>query len=171
VDKYVEKQSTIVKEELIMIFRRLSAWPTGDYKTPWDEFDRLRRQMEWLSSGLLESRAALTGPGVFPLVNVTEEADNYYVRAELPGIKAGDIEISATGNTLSLSGERKIPEEKDNVKYHRRERESGKFSRMIALPAQINTAKVEAHSGEGILIVTLPKADEAKPRQITIQAA
>jgi HSP20 family protein len=154
-----------------MIFRRLSGWPTWDYKSPWDEFEKLRRQMEWLSSGLLEGREVMTGPGVFPLVNVTEEADKYYVRAELPGIKAGDIEISVTGNTLSLSGERKIPEEKNNVKYHRRERESGKFNRIITLPAQINTAKVEAHSGEGILTVTLPKADEAKPRQITIQSA
>jgi HSP20 family protein len=104
-------------------------------------------------------------------VNVTEEADKYYVRAELPGIKAGDIEISVTGNTLSLSGERKIPEEKGNVKYHRRERESGKFSRILTLPAQINTSKVAAHSAEGILTVTLPKADEAKPRQIMIQAS
>ncbi|RPI76710.1 MAG: Hsp20/alpha crystallin family protein [Desulfobacteraceae bacterium] len=150
-----------------MIFRKLSGGPAWDY----NEFDRLRRQMEWLSNGFTEGREAMTGSGVFPLVNVTEDMDHYHIRAELPGIKAGDIEISVTGNTLSLSGERKIPEEKDNVKYHRRERESGKFSRIITLPAPINTTKVAARSGEGILTVTLPKADEAKPRQITIQAA
>jgi len=153
-----------------MIFRRISGWPTWDYRSPWEEFERLRRQVDLLSSGLSEGHEGMTGAGVFPLMNVTEDAEKYYVRAELPGIKAGDIEISVTGNTLSLAGERKIPEEKNNVRYHRRERESGKFSRIITLPAQINTTKVEAHSAEGILTVTLPKADEAKPRQITIQA-
>ena len=75
-------------------------------------------------------------------MNMTEDSENYYVRAELPGIKADALDISVTGDTLSISGERKIPEENKNAKYHRRERDAGKFSRIIALPSQVNTNKV-----------------------------
>jgi HSP20 family protein len=63
--------------------------------------------------------------GVFPLVNVTEDQDNYYVRAELPGVKTDELGISVTGDTLTLSGERKLPAESEKASYHRREREAG----------------------------------------------
>jgi HSP20 family protein len=108
--------------------------------------------------------------GVFPLTNATEDKENYYVRAELPGLKAADLDIHVTGNSLSIAGERKIPEEKKNAKYHRRERESGTFSRMITLPGQINTAKVQATCVDGVLTVTLPKAADAKPKQISVKS-
>jgi HSP20 family protein len=109
--------------------------------------------------------------GVFPLTNVTEDDHNYYVRAELPGIAAGDIDISVTGDSVSISGERKIPAEKKGTRYHRREREAGKFSRMIGLPGQIDTGKVEASCVDGVLIVVVPKAEAAKPKQITVKSA
>jgi len=108
--------------------------------------------------------------GVFPLANVTEDKVNFYVRAELPGIKAKDLDISITGNSLSISGERKLPAEDEKVKYHRREREAGTFSRMIKLPTLVDTAKVEAQSVNGVLTVVLPKAEAARPKQIPIKA-
>jgi HSP20 family protein len=131
--------------------------------------ERLRRPMGLLTEGLAGRPSTEPSAGVFPLMNVTEDKDNYYVRAELPGIKADALDISITGDSLSISGERKIPEEQENAKYHRRERESGKFSRILRLPSQVDTNKVEATATDGILKVMLPKSEEAKPKQITVR--
>jgi HSP20 family protein len=125
------------------------------------------RLFEGLTGRLLSEPTA----GVFPLVNVTEANDNYYVRAELPGVKVGDMDISVTGTSLSISGERQIPPEDEKANYHRREREAGNFSRMVNLPGQIDTAKVEARCADGVLTVILPKSEAAKPKQITIKAS
>jgi HSP20 family protein len=107
--------------------------------------------------------------GVFPLVNLTEDGDHYYVYAEIPGIKAADLDIRAEHATLSISGERKFQEEGDNVRYHRREREAGTFSRVIGLPGEIDSEKVEASLRNGILRVVIPKAEAAKPKQIVVK--
>jgi HSP20 family protein len=107
--------------------------------------------------------------GVFPLINVTENNDNYYVRAELPGIKSDDLDIQVTAKGISIAGERTIPVEGNNVKYHRREREAGKFSRSVNLPDDIDVDKVDAKLENGILTMTIPKAEKTKPRQITVQ--
>jgi HSP20 family protein len=124
------------------------------------------RLYEGIRGGFWREPAA----GVFPLTNITEDKDRYYVRAELPGVKGDDLEISVTNNSVSISGERRISENQ-NVKYHRREREGGRFSRMISLPAPIDTGRVEAHSSDGILTITIPKAEAAKPRQISIKTS
>jgi len=154
-----------------MIFRRVTNWPSVYWRTPFGELERLKRQMDLLSEGVLGG--ALTGPsaGVFPLLNVTEDKDSYYVRAELPGIKSKELDISVTGDTISIAGERKIPEEKGEVKYHRREREAGKFSRIVNLPTQIDTAKVEAKCIDGLLSIVMPKAETAKQKQIVVKSS
>jgi HSP20 family protein len=107
--------------------------------------------------------------GVFPLTNITEDGKNFYVRAELPGMQSNDLNIQVTSNGISISGERKIPEEGNNVKYHRREREAGKFSRLINLSGDIDINKVDAVLKNGILTVKIPKAEAVKPRQITVK--
>jgi HSP20 family protein len=107
--------------------------------------------------------------GVFPLINLTETKDSYFVRAELPGVAASDLDIQATLNSLSISGERKLPPENQEARWHRREREAGKFSRMIAMPGEINPNQVDASLVNGILTVVVPKAEVAKPRQITVR--
>ena len=154
-----------------MLWRKTSGWPAWDWTNPFVELDRMRREMDALTEGL--SRGLLGQPiaGVFPLMNVTENKENYYVRAELPGIKADELDISVTGGTLSISGERKIPAEDEKAQYHRSEREAGKFSRIISLPAQVDTKRVEAHCADGILTMVLPKAEAAKPKQITVKAS
>jgi len=154
-----------------MLLRRLPDWPTGDRTSPFEELDRMRRQMDLLNRGLTRGLFREPGAGVFPLMNVTEDNDNYYIRAELPGIKTDELDISVTGESLTISGERKIPAEDETATYHRREREAGKFSRIISLPGQVDTGKVEARSVDGVLTVVLPKAEAAKPRQITIKAS
>ena len=154
-----------------MILRRLTDWPTGHWRSPFEELERIRRRMDRLSEGLTGGLLRRPVAGVFPLVNVTQDSHSYYCRAELPGMKAEDLDIAVTGNSLSIAGERKITDEDKNANYHRREREAGKFSRMISLSDQVDTAKVEARCVDGVLTVALPKAESAKPRQITIKAS
>jgi HSP20 family protein len=154
---------------MTMIIRRFYEWPTES--TAFSELNKMRSEMESLFGRLAESLPTGLGPGVFPLINVTEDNDRLYVRAELPGVKANELEISATGNSLSIGGERKVAPETDVASYHRREREAGVFRRTINLPNDIDSNRVEAHYNNGILTVTLPKAEVAKPKQITVKAA
>jgi len=152
----------------MLVIRRDSEWPFVN-RSPFEELNRMRREMERLTDGITKGVFHGPGAGVYPLINLTESNENYFVRAELPGIKADDIEISVTGDSISITGERTIPAEDENAKYHRKERESGKFNRILSLPGQINTNKVEAKSVDGILNITLPKAEEAKPKKISVK--
>jgi HSP20 family protein len=131
----------------------------------------MRRQMDLLSEGLSRGVWQEPSAGVFPLMNVTEDKEKFYVRAELPGLKGDDLDISVTGDTLTIAGERKIVPEDEKSTYHRREREAGKFSRIVSLPAQVDTGKVEAGCTDGVLKITLPKAEAAKPKQIAVKAS
>lgn len=150
-----------------MIYRRFFGLPTFESRNPFAELERMRRQMERLFEGYATPQRDLAG--VFPLINLTENKDSFYVRAELPGVKSEDLEIQATSSSVSISGERKIPAEKKDAKYHRREREAGRFSRVIGLPAEADPDKVEASLVNGVLTVVIPKAEVAKPRQINVQ--
>jgi len=129
----------------------------------------MRRQMDLMSTALFRAPAGETGAGVFPMMNVTEDKDNYYLRAELPGMKAEELVISVTANSISISGERKLAAEDDKAQYHRREREAGTFNRIVNLPAQIESEKVEARCADGVLTVTLPKSEMAKPKRIAVK--
>jgi HSP20 family protein len=109
--------------------------------------------------------------GVYPLVNLSEDRDHIYVRAELPGVKAEDLEITIQDNSLILRGQRQIPAEEKQVNFHRRERESGFFRRVLALPSRIQGDKVEASCKDGILTIKLAKPEEIKPRKIQVKVA
>jgi HSP20 family protein len=106
---------------------------------------------------------------VYPAVNVTEEGDNLYVRAELPGVKPESLEISMVEGRLVIRGERKVEAEKPESNYHRREREAGLFRRTIALPTMVASDKVSASMKDGVLTITLARAEEAKPRKISVK--
>ena len=152
-----------------MIRRSLYRFPEWSSRNPLETFQNLRRQMDMLSdlmSGTRSMRESFAG-GVFPLINLTEDSDNYYARAELPGIESGDLDIQIDGKNLTISGERKIDLD-ENVKFRRRERESGKFSRVITLPGEVDPDKVEAGLQNGLLNVKIPKAEAAKPKRISI---
>lgn len=152
-----------------MIYRRLFDLPTWRVRSPFDEMEHMRRQMDRLFNNLSGTAYQRAGAGVFPLINLSEGKESFYIRAELPGVTADDLDIQATANTVSISGERKMPGEEEGAKYHRREREAGKFSRMIGLPSDIDANKVEANLTNGILTVVVPKAESAKPRQISVK--
>lgn len=152
-----------------MIVRRAFDWPSRAWWSPFTEVERLWREMDKLMGAITRELPVAPGAGVFPLVNITEDHDSYYVRAELPGIKPEDVAISVVGNGLSICGERKFTAEPENARYHRRERESGAFRRAVTFPSDIDGQRVEARCKDGILTVVLPKAEEARPRQISVK--
>ena len=153
-----------------MLLRRRTGLPAWGLTGPFEDLERLRNQVEWLSSGLSRGFGE-PAAGVFPLMNVTEDKDNFFIRAELPGLKGDELNISVTGDTLSISGERTLTVEDEKARYHRREREAGTFSRIVSLPGQIDAGKVEARCADGVLTIVLPKAEEAKPKQIAVKAS
>jgi HSP20 family protein len=106
--------------------------------------------------------------GWFPAVDVYEDKDNLMVRAELPGMKKEDIEISLHQGFLTLSGERKGQEKVEGAETYRSERWLGRFHRTISVPCGVVPDKVKATYTDGILTVSLPKAEEAKPKQIPV---
>jgi HSP20 family protein len=109
------------------------------------------------------------GAGVFPPLNITQDDDNFYLRAEVPGIKPNEVSISAVRNRVSLAGKREIKRENERVSYHRKERPDGSFNRTVTLPVEVDAQRADARYADGILTVTLPKAEDAKPRQITVR--
>ena len=153
-----------------MLVRRV--WPSRPtFDSPFADFDSVRREM----LRLLDSAAGAgdtfgdVGAGVFPPMNITQDNDNFYVRAEVPGIKPNELSISAVRNRLSLAGKREIQREHERVSYHRKERAEGSFNRTVTLPTEIDADKVDAKYADGILTLTLPKSEEAKPRQIKVR--
>lgn len=141
------------------------------------EMDHLRKEMDEMFRGAgfgqaLDS-AFLPGVGTrrYPRINVREDSDNFYLEALLPGVSGKDIDMSVVGSTLSLSGERPALDDNHGKTWHRRERGAGKFLRTIELPMDVEASKVAADCSHGVLRVTLPKAESAKPKRITIKAS
>jgi HSP20 family protein len=104
-----------------------------------------------------------------PPVDIFETEDKVVLKAELPGLRKEDIEIQVRDNTLTLKGEKKFEKEVKEESYHRVERAYGSFQRSFTLPSTIKQDAIEASFKDGILEISLPKAEEAKPKQIKIQ--
>jgi HSP20 family protein len=104
-------------------------------------------------------------------LDVEEDALGYTVRAELPGMKLEDIKISVVENQLFIRGEKRREEEKKDTTYHRVERVYGQFERSLALPHAVRADKIEAIYRDGVLEVSIPKAEEARTREIPIKTA
>jgi HSP20 family protein len=143
----------------------------------WDmfrELDNLRREIDDAFRGVGMRRVLtphfLTGGGTrrFPLVNISEDGTDIYLEALLPGVDPSRVEVSVLRNTLTLAGERNPAETDKNAVWHRNERGIGKFSRTIELPAEIDSSKVSAQCCDGVLKITLPKVEAAKPKKITV---
>jgi HSP20 family protein len=145
----------------------LSTWPGfGRLTSIRDEIDRL---FEAPLAELAHSSQLLSGWS--PAFDVYEDKDNFYVRAELPGMKKEDIDLSMHNGSLSVSGERKDDEKLKEAEVYRAERFFGRFLRTITLPAQVAVDKIKAQYKDGILSVTLPKAEEAKPKHIDVKVS
>ena len=138
----------------------------GWHRDPFTEVDRLRREVDNLFGA--RGRGITSTAGVFPALNLSENEDNLYVRAELPGVVPEEIEITTKENNLIIKGESKIATEGAKISYHRREREAGSFRRIISLPTRVDAEKVTAVFKNGVLTVTLPRSAELKPRKIEV---
>lgn len=140
----------------------------------WSGFDQLTNLRDEINR-LFESPFENGNSDVFnawaPAVDIYEDKDNLLVRTELPGLKKEDIDISLHENTITISGERKNEKQYDGSSTSREERVFGRFTRSLTLPKQVDPAKVRASYKDGVLTVTLAKAEEAKPRQIQIQGS
>ncbi|MGO8764512.1 MAG: Hsp20/alpha crystallin family protein [Limisphaerales bacterium] len=143
-----------------MKLTRVSTWPTlGRITDLRDEIDRL-----------FEAPLARTSEflGWTPAFDVYEEKDNFVVKAELPGMKKEDINVSLHDGSLIISGERQAETHSEGTEVYRAERFFGKFQRSVALPAAVASDKIKAQYRDGILTITLPKTEEAKPKQIEV---
>ena len=104
-----------------------------------------------------------------PLTDISEDKENFSLRLDLPGVKKDEVKISYNDGQLTISGERKQEKETGDSKYHRVERAYGKYYRSFTLPSKIKEDKIEAEFKDGQLIITVPKAEEAKPKEIPIK--
>ena len=142
---------------------------------PWrafGELSSLRRDMDKLwdrFSG--ETPFAKTfGETWLPSVDISETKDNFVVKAELPGLEAKDVNVSISGDVLTIKGEKKTEEEEEKDEhYHCVERYSGSFQRVFQLPSGVKTDMIEATFDKGVLRVTLPKVEEARKKEIDIK--
>jgi HSP20 family protein len=103
-----------------------------------------------------------------PSIEVVEKEDKFLVKAELPGVKEEDINISLSGNVLTIDGEKKTESEVKTKGYYYSESSYGSFSRSMAIPSTIDASKIEANCDKGVLEITLPKTPEVKPKKITV---
>lgn len=134
---------------------------------------RIRSDVDRLFNELMDtvSRGNVFAPfasRAFPALNVWEDDEKLYVEAELPGFTMNDLDVSVTGDELTIKGERK-DEVTEDLTYHRRERGIGRFSRVLRLPMEVDTEKVTATLRNGVLSLTLPKAQAVMPRKIEVK--
>jgi HSP20 family protein len=104
-------------------------------------------------------------------LDVVEKPEEFVVKASLPGVKPEDVDVTFNDNVLTIKGEISSEEEKEDSRYHLRERRYGSFARSLSLPRGINSDAIEAKFSEGVLTLRLPKSEEVKPRRIAIQSA
>ena len=132
---------------------------------------RLHGEMDDLFDGFFRGLdRPFAGYKAWPVIDVAEEEDAIIVRAEVPGCKADDINISVHGNVLTISGEKKLSEEKKEKGYYHVESLYGSFRREITLPTDVNQGKVDASCKDGVLSIALPKAEKAKAIKVKIKS-
>jgi HSP20 family protein len=135
----------------------------------WDPFREIQREM----GRLFESLEPFQAWGVarqFPAINLYDAGDHYVLRVPVPGMSPEDLDLSITGETLTLRGDRKRPEGVSDESYRRQERPFGRWTRTLTLPDRVESGQVSASYSQGVLNVTLPKAESAKPRHISVTA-
>ena len=137
---------------------------------PVDALLALQRELGRAFENPLGADFGPSGRGVYPPVNVFMDRDGYVLRMEIPGITQESLQIESRGRGLVISGRREI-KAPENGSFHRRERGAGDFSRVLQLPPDIDPTRAQATLKNGILTLRIPKREEAKPRQITVQAA
>jgi HSP20 family protein len=148
--------------------------------TPWDSFEDLRSAHDELDQmspalahalGMHDQResAAMGSPAWMPPLDISERKDAYLITVELPGVELDDVQVTMEANLLTIQGERIFAHDSSEQQFHRIERRYGAFRRSITLPTHVITDAVQATAGGGVLQILVPKAEEAKPKQIQVR--
>ena len=145
---------------------------------PFREMADMRRNMDRMMERFFEDPFYSASPalaqrngGAWSLaLDVSEDTDNYVVKASLPGVNPENVEVTLTDNILTIKGEIKDEHESKEQNWHLRERRYGNFVRSVALPAPVDADKVTANNENGVLTLTLPKAEAVKPKKITVKS-
>jgi len=138
--------------------------PLGGLMNLQQDLDTMFQEFFQHEPGLASARES----GWVPAVDVVEDKDGYRLVAELPGVNKEDVKISLTEGLLTIRGEKKTETKRDTDNWHRVERSYGSFERSFRLGGQVDASKVKARYDNGVLTVLVPKAEEAKPREISI---
>ena len=136
---------------------------------PAREMMTLREAMDRLFDDAFTRPFSTGGMGTIPAIDMYQTDNEVVIKAALPGIKAEAVQVNVTGELLTLKGEMKHEEESREKAWHIREQRWGSFERSVALPVAVVADKAKAEYENGILIITLPKADEVKPKQISVK--
>jgi len=147
--------------------REISTW------SPFRDLVNMQREVGRLFDGLF---ADFDGDGNSltpwsPRADVAENNDAYVIKAELPGVNKNDVKITVRENILTIKGEKKQEKEEKDHNFHRVERSYGSFERSFSLPTGVKSDKIDAAYKDGVLTMTLPKAEEAKPKEIEVKVA
>lgn len=143
--------------------KKIARWePFRDLMSMRDDFDRL-------FEGFFGRMPAIREDFWAPCVDIVENNGNIEVKAEIPGMKKEDIKVTVRDNVLSIAGERKQEKETKEKTFHRIESYYGKFSRRIQLPSEVEADKIKATYKDGVLNITLPKPESAKPKKIDVE--
>jgi HSP20 family protein len=152
----------------------MERWRPRSLRT-WNAAEEMERFLEdpffsdWPFFRLVWRKAPGNGMAWAPAVEIYEKENNFVVKADLPGVKKEDVDVSVIGDTLTIKGERKASKEVKDEDYYRCETHYGSFSRSITLPAAVDPRKVEASYQDGILEIQVPKAKEAMPAKVEIK--
>jgi HSP20 family protein len=141
-----------------------------NWQRRWDPFRDLQREVGRLFESL-EPLQAWRLDRQFPALNLYDVGDHYRLMAQLPGVLPEEVDLSITGETLTMHGERKRPDGVADESYRRQERPFGRWTRTVTLPDRVESSQVSASFANGILTVTIPKAESARPRHISVTAA
>jgi HSP20 family protein len=150
------------------------AYPTlwrAETPSMWNDLFTTRRDVDRIFDRFFNQAGSMAGPWV-PVVDVRETNDALEVLAELPGLRAEDVEVNVENNVLTIAGEKKqeVSEGNADAEYHLVERRCGRFERSFTLPRTVKADAIGARFENGLLTVTLPKAEAAKPRRVEIKA-
>ncbi len=150
--------------------RDVTAWhPVSDFASEFLTMQReIDRMFDRFRGGVADDGSVSTSL-VAPAVDIIERQNDYTIKAELPGVKKEDVKITVQNGVLTIRGEKKQEEEKKGENYHRVERSYGSFQRSFTLPNSVSSEKIEASYDNGVLSVTLPKVEEAKPKEIEVR--
>lgn len=144
---------------------RWDLWFQGN---PWQEMDRLLQEIDEVSHRAIPGFSRKS-KGDFPAVNLWSDEERVLLTAQLPGVDPKDLDITAKEDTVSIQGKRQLPDvDREKFVYHRQERKSGEFKRVLRLPYAVNPEKVEARYERGILQIVLPRAEKDRPKKIAV---